>query len=71
MVQAAEALHNRDDAWKEIVKAVLEDEFPQDQEMKKFAEDKFSDIVRFLMDDQKIICIRRSLSHGLEMFVDD
>ena len=54
MVQAAEALHNRDDAWKEIIRSALEDEFPEDQEMKKFAEDNFSDIVRFLMDDNSM-----------------
>ncbi|MFH1021810.1 MAG: hypothetical protein V1809_00300 [Planctomycetota bacterium] len=70
MTEAARAIYEDDPGWKDTVRLTLLDEFPGDMEMLRFAQDKFSDIVRLLMDGKRQISIRRSLSHGLELISD-
>ena len=69
--QALKAINDKTDKWKSIVRAALALEFPTDTEMRSFAEDCFSEIVGHLLRGNRAIYIHRSLSHGLELFVDD
>ena len=71
MDRALKVINDKSDEWKSIVQAALAHEFPADIEMRSFAEDSFSEIIGHLLRGQRAIYIHRSLSHGLELFVDD
>ncbi|MCY3017528.1 MAG: hypothetical protein NTW87_00655 [Planctomycetota bacterium] len=53
------------------MKAALDAEFPDDAEMRSFAEASFSEIVGLLLKGHKVVHIHGSVSHGMELFVGD
>ena len=69
--QAMRMIRSKEPGWKSIVMDMLLQEFPNNSEMRTFAEDSFSEIVGLLLKGERAIYIHRSLSHGLELFVDD
>ena len=69
--RALKAINDGTDKWKSILRAALAREFPTDFEMRSFTEGYFSEIVGHLLRGNRAIYIHRSLSHGLELFVDD
>ncbi len=54
-----------------FLKPALADEFPEDEEMRLFAAANIFEVAKLLCEKHDTIWIRRSLSHGLGIFVDD
>ena len=67
MARATVMIHNSEDGWKTVVLTALDAEFPDDAEMRAFAEASFSEIVGFLLKGHKV----RSACCGMELFAGD
>jgi len=55
MTQAALMIRQSKVGWKAVVRAALDEEFPADAEMRRFAEASFSEIVGLLIKGHKTI----------------
>ncbi|MCY3019419.1 MAG: hypothetical protein NTW87_10395 [Planctomycetota bacterium] len=71
MMHAALMIRRKQAGWKAVVRKALDEEFPSDAGMRTFAEASFSEIVGLLLKGHRGIHVHRSLSRGLELFVED